>query len=190
MFHPTHPAPELQRPAFEAEVPRTFRAGVRWYAPAAQRFLVIAAVAFWLGGFTFYAGVAVPTGVEVLGSHKIVGFVTQRVTNWLNVAGVCGLAVLLWNAVSMWGRRGKLFRTVLLGTWALMAVIQVELILMHPAMDRLLITEPHRAIIDEPRFESLHRVYLVSTTVQWAAGLLHVWCICLAWGPTKEVALS
>src|SRR5689334_8725515 len=54
---------------------------------AARRFIVISAIAFWLGGFTFYAGVAIPTGVEVLGTHKAVGFITQGVTRWLNVAG-------------------------------------------------------------------------------------------------------
>ena len=31
------------------------------------RFLVLAAFAFWVGGFTFYAAVVVPTGTEVLG---------------------------------------------------------------------------------------------------------------------------
>lgn len=167
------------------------RAGIakraRAYGPAARRFVVIAAIAWWLGGFTFYAGVAVPVGMEVLGSHKIVGFVTQRVTNWLNVGGVIALAVLLWNVVlSQKGRVGRL-RSTLWATWILMAAIQVELIVVHPTMDRLLAPRPTRMILDEGRFDSLHRVYLISSSIQWAIGLLHVWCICLAWSPAETI---
>ncbi|HEY2584982.1 MAG TPA: hypothetical protein VGI81_04365 [Tepidisphaeraceae bacterium] len=151
------------------------------YAPALRRFLVIAAIAWWLGGFTFYAGVAVPMGMEVLGSHKVVGFVTERVTNWLNVGGVIALLILLWNTALSWKSRGKWVRNTLLITWLLMAAIEVELIVLHPVMDRLLTTHPYRMILDEDRFEFLHHVYLISSSVQWGIGLLHVWCLCLAW---------
>jgi hypothetical protein len=36
-------------------------------------------------------------------------------------------------------------------------------------------------ILNEDRFELLHRVYLISSSVQWGIGLVHVWAICLAW---------
>lgn len=165
------------------------RAGIakraRAYGPAARRFVVIAVIAWWLGGFTFYAGVAVPVGMEVLGSHKIVGFVTQRVTNWLNVGGVIALAILLWNLALSWPASGKWARSTLLVTWLLMAGIEIELLAMHPAMDRLLVAQPRRMILDEPRFDRLHRVYLISSSVQWGLGLLHVWCACVAWAPAR-----
>lgn len=145
------------------------------------RFLVIAAIAFWLGGFTFYSGVAIPIGVEVLGTHKAVGFITQRVTNWLNVSGVIALTILLANTLALWKGRGKLPRNTLLATWIAMAMIEVELIALHPVMDRLLTSRPVREILNPDRFDLLHHLYLISTTVQWVFGMIHVWCVAVAW---------
>jgi hypothetical protein len=152
------------------------------FASAGRRFLVIAAIAFWLGGFTFYSGVAIPMGVEVLGTHKAVGFITQRVTHWLNVAGVAALSILLLNLLLGWRQAGPKLRRVLLITWLIMVAIEVELFIMHPMLDRLLTTVPVREILDEDRFDLLHRIYLWSTTGQWILGVIHVWCICLLWG--------
>jgi hypothetical protein len=153
----------------------------RVYSTALRRLVVIAAVAWWLGGFTFYAGVAIPMGVEVLGSHKAVGFITQRVTNWLNFGGVIALAILLANMLVSRGAGGKWIRRTMLITWILMACIEVELISLHPVMDRLITTHPHRMILDDDRFDLLHHFYLISTTVQWALGVVHVWCVVLCW---------
>ena len=52
-----------------------------------RRLLVLAAFAFWQGGFTFYAAVVVPVGTEVLGSSMEQGSITRRVTVYLNMAG-------------------------------------------------------------------------------------------------------
>jgi hypothetical protein len=152
----------------------------RLYGTVVRRFLVIAAVAFWLGGFTFYAGVAIPMGVEVLGTHRAVGFITERVTNWLNVGGGAALLILLWNLRADWPKAGKWLRRLLLGTWVLMACIELELVSLHPVMDHLLRTNP-RQILNEDRFDLLHHVYLISTTVQWMLGVLHVWCVAVVW---------
>lgn len=155
---------------------------------AFRRFIVIAAIAWWLGGFTFYSGVAIPMGVEVLGTHRAVGFITQRVTNWLNFGGVIALSILLANLIASRNSRGRLVRYTMLITWLLMAAIEIELIWMHPIMDRLLATQPVRQILDEDRFTLLHHVYLISTTVQWTLGVIHVWFICLAWQPASATA--
>jgi len=45
-----------------------------------RRYLIFAAVAFWLGGFTFYASVVIHTGHRVFGSRVETGFLTQQVT--------------------------------------------------------------------------------------------------------------
>jgi len=157
---------------------------------AVRRFIVIAAIAFWLGGFTFYAGVAIPMGVEVLGTHRAVGFITERVTNWLNVAGCAALLILLWNLCLEWPGVGRWGRRLLLGTWLLMAAIELELVFLHPVMDRLLTTHP-RQILNEDRFDLLHHVYLISTSVQWMLGVGHVWGIAVVWsrlGRSGDVA--
>jgi hypothetical protein len=140
-----------------------------------RRFLFVSAVAFWLGGFTFYSGVVIHVGHRVLGSALRQGFVTQRVTDWLNLAGVAALAVMLWNVWAVWPAKGRLVRVLLLATWIGMAAVQAELFALHPVMDRLLDAQA-RQVLDYDRFDALHRVYLLSASAQWAAGVLHVWC--------------
>lgn len=141
-----------------------------------RRFLVFAAIAFWLGGFTFYASVAVPVGMQVLGSHLRQGFITQQVSQWLNLSGLIALAILTWNMLAEWDRAGRLIRIALSVSMIAMIAIQAELFILHPFLDRLLDVRA-RQIIDEDRFDFLHRVYLMSSTVQWCFGLLHVLCI-------------
>lgn len=53
----------------------------------------------WQGGFMFYGGVVVPTGAAVLGSEVEQGFITQSVTNYLNLAG--GVCAVLWG-LTLW----------------------------------------------------------------------------------------
>jgi hypothetical protein len=152
---------------------------------AVRRFIVISAIAFWLGGFTFFASVAIPTGVKVLGTHKAVGFITQGVTRWLNVAGVFALSILLANLLLGWRQSSRGLKRLLLITWIVMVAIEIELFILHPVLDRMLTTHPVREILDVDRFDMWHRVYLLSTTVQWFFGVAHVWGISLLWGREK-----
>jgi hypothetical protein len=139
-----------------------------------RRFLFIAAVAFWLGGFTFYTSVVIHIGGRSLGSVRQ-GFITQRVTDWLNVAGAVALPLMFWNMAATWRARTRPLRLALAATWVLMALVQIELFALHPLMDRLL-DAGAKHVLDYERFDRIHYVYLMSSTVQWAAGLVHVWC--------------
>ena len=65
-----------------------------------RRFLVLVALMFWLGGFTFYASVVVPVGQRELGSHLEQGFITRQVTNYLNLSGAVALVVLAWDVAA------------------------------------------------------------------------------------------
>jgi len=141
---------------------------------AVRRFLFIAAVAFWLGGFTFYSAVVIHIGIRMLGSHLRQGLVTQRVTDWLNLAGAIALLIMLWNMAAIWRARGRILRFLLCSTWLVMAAILVELVLLHPLLDRLLDTT-QRQILDSEKFGRLHHIYLMSSIVQWVAGLIHIW---------------
>lgn len=58
-----------------------------------RRFLVLVALGYWQGGFTFYSAIVVRVGEEVLGSAREQGFVTRRITNYLNAAGVVALVL-------------------------------------------------------------------------------------------------
>lgn len=151
----------------------SFREAVR--DGTVRRFLFVSAVAFWLGGFTFYAGVVIHVGGRVLGSHVRQGFITQQVTNWLNLAGVVALAVMLWNAASVWSTRGRARRRALALSWLVMTLVQVALLGIHPMMDRLL-DASGRQVLDDDHFGRLHFAYVAGSTLQWAAGLVHVFC--------------
>lgn len=140
-----------------------------------RRSLFVWAVAFWLGGFMFYSLVVVDAGATALKSHRKQGFVTQRVTDRLNVAGAVALPVLLWNVAGVWRFRGSVARVLLVATWVVMAAVQVELFALHHVMDRLLDASA-KVVLDDGRFYPLHAVYLTSSTLQWAAGVVHVWC--------------
>jgi len=51
------------------------------------RFFVWCALVVWLGGFTFYGAVVIPTAHRILGTHLDVGFITQEVTRWRDLSG-------------------------------------------------------------------------------------------------------
>ena len=76
------------------------------HAEVGRRFLVVLALGFWLGGFTFYAGVVIHAGHRVFGSARETGFLTQQVTTWLNFSGWLALAILFWNGLAAWKMRG------------------------------------------------------------------------------------
>lgn len=150
------------------------------FVETTRRFLVILAVGFWLGGFTFYAGVVIHTGHRVFGSARETGFLTQQVTNWLNISGACALLILLWNVLALRKQFGRWSRALLWLTWGLMVALQITLFLMHPALDQMLDVEAHR-ILDRARFHQLHKLYMNLSTAQWSAGLLHIWVALRAW---------
>ena len=158
----------MAAPSFEI-ISSKFRDGT------VRRFLFTAAVAFWLGGFTFYTGVVILVGEHVLGSSLRQGFITQQVTGWLNIAGAAALPFLLWTTWALWPHRGRVTRFGLAATLFLIAAIQLELFALHPFLDRLMDARAHD-LLDYDRFDHLHFIYITSATVQWAAGLLHVWC--------------
>src|SRR5262245_32081778 len=90
------------------------------------RFLAVAVLMFWLGGFTFYVSVVVPVGTKVLKSGRRQGFITREVTHWLNVSGAVGLAVLSGELLaardpSRWRFRSRI------ALWAFMAACQAAL---------------------------------------------------------------
>lgn len=145
------------------------------------RVLVILAGAFWLGGLTFYSGVVIPTAHEVLRSHRRVGFITQQVIGWINVAGIVALAIFLCHAIAAWRVLGPgRLRKALPATWVTLASLQVALSALHPAMDRHLDAKS-RQVLDDATFYELHRVYLVTTTMQLGAGLVYLVSLLAVW---------
>ena len=132
------------------------------------RYLLILSLALWLGGLTFYALIVVPVGTEILGSTGQ-GFITQRVTDRLNLLSSCVLVLLLANVLKQRGR-------LLTGSWLVLAITQATLFAMHPWLDAML-DGSTQAIADGELFYQRHGIYLDVTAVQWAALLVHLWCV-------------
>ena len=152
--------------------------------PMAARYLsrlaTLLAMAIWWGGLTFYALFVVPTGVDVLGGETEQGFITQRVSNIINLCGLLALVVLLVHAAVSWRSIGRLSRIALSSTWLITAAAQFALLLMHPRLDALL-DVPSHTIIEPSSFHRLHELYLIVTTIQWSAALVHLVAIIKIW---------
>ncbi|XZE52425.1 hypothetical protein SH139x_004118 [Planctomycetaceae bacterium SH139] len=145
-----------------------------------ERTLVVLAGALWLGGLTFYAAVVIPLAHEVLGSHTTVGFITRRVTVWINLLAAVALLVFLINLRSTHSHQGRRLRRLVWTTWGVMAAVQAGLFILHPRLDRLL-DVPEMEILQPAQFYSLHQVYLIGTTLQMLAGLLFLVGILIIW---------
>jgi hypothetical protein len=144
-------------------------------ATLARRFLVLAALMFWQGGFTFYAAVVVPVGRETIGSRQ--SEVTRPVTRYLNLAGAVALVPFAWDVACCRDRTTRR-RFVRWGTWAGMALTLAALLWLHPALSARLDAGVSAA---DDSFHHLHRVYLWVSTVQWACGLVFAGATLRAW---------
>jgi hypothetical protein len=131
-----------------------------------RRILASAFLSLWMGGFTFYAAVVVPVGQDVLGSHREQGFVTRRVTDYLNASGAIALLVLAWDTLASRAQR-TLERRLRLGAWIGLAGTLAVLVWLHQRLDALLDPDSF-SIRDHRSFYALHRWYLLTSTVQWA----------------------
>jgi hypothetical protein len=144
-----------------------------------RRFLAVAALMFWQGGFTFYAAVVVPVGQEVLGSHLEQGFITREVTWYLNVAGAVALAVLAAELQAS-GASGQLHLRWRWVIWAGMAAVLLTLVIAHPVLNVLIDVDAH-AISDRKRFRMLHRIYLWISTLEWVLSGIYLWLMLKNW---------
>ena len=155
-------------------------------ATRVRRFLLLLAIAFSFGGFSFYASVVVPIGSEVLDPTSQ-GFVTQQVTHFLNgAAGVMWL-LLVWELVAerkLQPRRVTKQLSVLTGVLGLCCIV---LPVIHPWLDALLEADSF-SITDFENFYTLHQVYLWLCSLQWFASLVVIWVLLSNWQqPCAEV---
>jgi hypothetical protein len=142
-----------------------------------RRFVLLAALLFWLGGFVFYTAVVVPIGTEELGSLQQ-GFITRRVTRTLNLSAAIALAVLLWDLLrhdpSAWRRRLRW------SCWFGMVLALITLFYNHAYLDRLLDADT-MTVRDRRAFYLAHRAYLWLSTVQWGFGVVFLLLLPAAW---------
>ena len=149
-----------------------------------RRFLVLAALMFWQGGFTFYAAIVVPIGTEVLGTPIEQGRITRQVAQSINLAGAAALAVFAVDIVSTRSIRGGRWFA-----WLVMALALSVLVVLHGRLDSLFIPDDLK-IIDRPTFRSLHRTYLWVSTIQWGFAILFAILTLAAWRRTDREKAS
>src|ERR1700728_312060 len=99
-----------------------------------RRMLLLVSLMLWQGGFMFYGGVVVPVGARVLGSEREQGFITQSVTDYLNVAGAVCLIVFLEH---LWHDRRNGVSKMEWGLWSAAVVSVVVLAGVHVQMDQI-----------------------------------------------------
>jgi len=131
-------------------------------------FCVFVSWSIWIGGFTFYFSVVIPTGGAIVGGSEQ-GFITQQVTYWLNLIGTASLLILLWNAIALRSR-------LLIATLSIMAFCQAALFAMHYGLDAV-IDAQSRNVIEPARFRTLHEFYEIAATVLWLAAMAHLFGI-------------
>ena len=147
-----------------------------------RRMLLLVSLMFWQGGFMFYGSVVVPVGGRILGSETKQGFITQSVTNYLNLAGAVCLIVWLEH---LWHDRQNGVSKLEWGLWSFAAVSAIGLPGIHVQMDHLLGVESS-SVLDPERFGRLHRIYLVTSSLQWLASLALLFLAVLRWHRNKE----
>jgi hypothetical protein len=147
-----------------------------------RRFLVLAVLLFWQGGFTFYAAVVVPVGRVTIGSGPQ-STVTRRVTNFLNLAGVVALAPLAWDIRASGQQSRRAWRWAM---WLGMAATLIALLWLHTRLDAIM--DPKTAeVADSPAFYWLHRLYLWICTLQWACAAGYGVLSLGAWRATDQL---
>ncbi len=141
-----------------------------------RRFFVLQSLLLWQGGFFFYALVVVPIGTEFLGSATQQGFVTQRVTLWINRIGWAALAIAMIDSLTVVPRMR--LRVALLG---LSFLFQAALVFwLHDALSGRLDFDELR-IRERGGFYDLHRWYLILSGLQWLVMLAFLFVTLLAW---------
>ena len=128
-----------------------------------HNYLKIITLLIWWGAFTFYSGIVVPVGMNVLGSHTQMGFVTQEVTKYLNI-----ISLLLFIIYAFSLRNNEFSENVLLEQIISFSLIGFQLLLfvIHYFLSDLLDFE-HHILLNPEKFYVFHRVYLIIETLIW-----------------------
>ncbi len=140
---------------------------IRWPAGIdLWRFIVCLTLAGWWGALTFYGMVVVPEGTDQFGSQAQ-GLVTQQVTRTLNLIGDAVIVLLFFE---LW-RQGTRSRWA---AWSVFLICQIVLYVVHAWLSSLL-APPAGQTVDRSWFYDVHRIYLLTTAVQWALGPWLLW---------------
>lgn len=135
--------------------------------------LSVLAWALWMGGFTFYTSVSLRVAHKVLNDPSEFGFVTQIVTDRLNLIGLAAVILLAAQLATHWRLLPRWQRILLSSTWIILAITLALLFKLHNAIDALL-DFTHHAVTDGAAFELAHNRYELVATIQWFTAVIHL----------------
>ena len=130
----------------------------------------------------FYGGVVVSVGSRVLGSDTQQGFITQAVTNYLNLAGM--VCLMLW-AANLWFERKHGVSRFEWGLWMIIAAMLGMLVMIHLSMDRVL-DSSSVSVVDSRRFGLYHKLYIGTSSAQWLGSLVMLFMAIRRWNLTAR----
>jgi len=136
----------------------------------------VLAWALWMGGFTFFTAVSLRVAHKVLDDPGDFGFVTQVVTDRLNVIGLVAVLLLAVQLASVWRPMPLRSRLFVSATWLTLAITLGLMFVQHNQID-VLIDFQQRVVLDHDAFEVIHNRYELVATIQWFAAVVHLACL-------------
>jgi len=143
-----------------------------------RRFLVLAGLMFWQGGFVFYASVVVPVAQTVIG-HTRQGFITRQVTDYLNLSGAVALVPLAWDIAAS-ADPSVSRRRLRWACWLGMGLGLVALLWFHAQLNSL-VDADRQLVLDAAAYRPRHRWYLWISTIQWFIAVGYTGLMLRAW---------
>ena len=125
----------------------------------------------------FYGGVVVSVGAQIPESETKQGFITQSVTNYLNLAGA--ICLMVW-VEHLWHCRRNGVSATEWVIWCFLSITLIGLAGIHFQMDRILVAET-TSVMDPQKFGLLHKMYIGTSSVQWFASLILLFLTLRRW---------
>jgi hypothetical protein len=147
-----------------------------------RRFLVLAILLFWQGGFVFYAAVVVPINREELGPRSKATVITNRVTYFFNLLGAGAMAPLLWDVSTPDPSARR--RWVRFGLWVVLLATLLGQVFLYREMNAAL--PDILSGVEPPRFRVEHGAYIGISAAQVAASLCYLALMLLSWRATDR----
>jgi Domain of unknown function (DUF4149) len=142
-----------------------------------RRFLVLAVLIFWQGGFVFYSAVAIPVGHRVLEPRRKQAVITNNVAYYINLAGMASVVPLLWDVFARDPSERR--RWVRVALWFVVLATLLTQLYLYREMNAVF-PEVMQGN-DPPSFSLQHKAYLWVSTAQLAAAIGYLVCALFAW---------
>jgi hypothetical protein len=127
----------------------------------------------WIAGFTFFTSISLRVAHKILEVGHDFGFVTQIVTERINLVGIIAVTLL---ALHLFLHRSEIGRprliTMMFTCLTLMFTLGTQ-IHMHGLLDQLIDVQA-REVLDNAAFGPIHDRYQMYASIQWGVAIIHL----------------